>query len=209
MRMTNMEREDGTTREDLVQRVALMEEMIAEGRKSTVRFGWVFLLWGLIDLAGVGWDQIQPDFRWVWPITISAGFVLQFIILALRRKRGQRCGGSMRGRSVAAVWRMMGLTVLLYVVAAIVQHKAGQISYIAAILMFVGMAHAISALILRWLAQGIVAGVWLAGGIATFFVPRSYVLGVFIAEMCFGMILFGLYAMWLEHRAAALEQHHA
>ena len=207
--MTNMEREDGTTREDLVQRVALMEEMIAEGRKSTVRFGWVFLLWGLIDLAGVGWDQIQPDFRWVWPITISAGFVLQFIILALRRKRGQRCGGSMRGRSVAAVWRMMGLTVLLYVVAAIVQHKAGQISYIAAILMFVGLALAISALILRWLAQGIVAGVWLAGGIATFFVPRSYVLGVFIAEMCFGMILFGLYAMWLEHRAAALEQHHA
>ena len=207
--MTNMDRVDGTTREDLVQRVALMEEMIAEGRKSTVRFGWVFLLWGLIDLAGVSWDQIQPDFRWVWPITISAGFVLQFIILALRRKKGQRCGGSMRGRSVAAVWRMMGLTVLLYVVAAIVQHKAGQISYIAAILMFVGMAHAISALILRWLAQGIVAGVWLAGGIATFFVPRSYVLGVFIAEMCFGMILFGLYAMWLEHRSAALEQHHA
>jgi hypothetical protein len=45
-----------------------------------------------------------------------------------------------------------------------------------------------------------VAGVWLAGGIATFFVPRSYVLGVFIAEMCLGMVLFGLYAMWLERR---------
>jgi hypothetical protein len=201
--MTNMEREDGTTRDDLVQRVALMEAMIAEGRQTTVRFGWIFLLWGLIDLVGVGWGELQPDFRWVWPITISAGFVLQFIILALRRKGGYRCGGSMRGRSVAAVWRMMGLTVLLYVVAAIVQHKAGQISYIAAILMFVGMAHAISAVILRWWAQGLVAGVWLAGGVATFFVPRSYVLGVFIAEMCLGMVLFGLYAMWLERRSGA------
>ena len=49
----------------------------------------------------------------------------------------------------------------------------------------------------------LVAGVWLAGGIATFFVPRSYVLGVFIAEMCLGMVLFGLYAMWLERRSGA------
>jgi hypothetical protein len=204
--MTNMEREDGTTRDELVQRVALMETMIAEGRRSTARFGWIFLLWGLIDLAGVGWGELQPDFRWVWPITISAGFVLQFIILAMRRKSGHSCGGSVRGRSVAAVWSMMGLTVLLYVVAAIVQHKAGQISYVAAILMFVGMAHAISAMILRWMAQGIVAGVWLAGGVAIFFVPRSYVLSVFIAEMCLGMILFGLYAMWLERQSAATEE---
>ena len=33
--MTHGEQEDGTTRDDLMQRVALTEEMIAEGRQST------------------------------------------------------------------------------------------------------------------------------------------------------------------------------
>jgi hypothetical protein len=33
---------------------------------------------------------------------------------------------------------------------------------------------------------------------------------IFVAEMVVCMVLFGLYAMWLERRrAAALEQHHA
>jgi hypothetical protein len=52
--MANFEAEDGTTRDDLVQRVALMEEMITEGRKSTVRYGWIFVLWGA-DRSGAGW----------------------------------------------------------------------------------------------------------------------------------------------------------
>ena len=52
--MANFEAEDGTTRDDLVQRVALMEEMIAEGRQTTVRFGWIFLLWG-VDRSGWRW----------------------------------------------------------------------------------------------------------------------------------------------------------
>ena len=50
-----MEREDGTTREELVQRVALMEEMIAEGRRITARYGWIFVLWGLTYFAAIGW----------------------------------------------------------------------------------------------------------------------------------------------------------
>ena len=47
--MAEFEQEDGMTRDDLVQRVALMEEMIAEGRRSTICFGWIFVLWGLIE----------------------------------------------------------------------------------------------------------------------------------------------------------------
>ena len=63
--MANFEAEDGTKRDDLVQRVALMEEMIAAGRRSTLRFGWIFVLWGLIDLAPVGWQLVVPNSRWV------------------------------------------------------------------------------------------------------------------------------------------------
>jgi hypothetical protein len=198
--MTDSQPTNDTTRDDLLQRVALMEAMIAEGRRNTTRFGWIFVLWGLVDLAGVGWEKLQPGFDWIWPITIVAGFVIQALIFVLRRNVILVCGKSVQTRSIGAVWSMMGVTILLYVVAAIVQHRAGQISYIAAILMFVGMAHAISALILRWPVQGIVAALWWAGGIGTYFIPGDYFLAIFVAEMFFGMILFGLYAMWLDRR---------
>jgi hypothetical protein len=44
------------------------------------------------------------------------------------------------------------------------------------------------------------------GGIAMFFVPWPYPMGIFVVEMFFGMILFGLYAMWLERRRAVAER---
>ena len=208
--MTNTEREDGVTRDELVQRVALMEEMIAEGRRSTARFGWSFVLWGLVTLIGIGWQYLQPHLHWIWPVAIASGFLIQFIGIAIHRRRGRSCSNNMQSRSIAAVWRMTGIAIILYAAPAIVTHTIHQIAYVAAIFIFLGLAHAISALILRWRAQGVVAGLWWAGGIATYFVPENNVLTIYIAEMFFCMVLFGLYAMWLERRrAAALEQHHA
>lgn len=199
--MTNTEMDNGTTRDDLLQRVALMETMIAEGRKSTARFGWIFVLWGLIDIGGMVWEEAKPDFRWIWPIVILAGFAVQYAIFALRRRTGgQVCGNSIQSRSIAAVWSMMGVTSLLYVAAAILGHGAGQIALVSAILMFVGMAHATSALILRWPAQGAVAVLWWAGGVALYFLSWEYFQAIFVGEMFFGMIAFGLYAMWLDRR---------
>jgi hypothetical protein len=208
--MTNQETDNGTTRDDLVQRVALMETMIAEGRRNTGRFGWIFVLWGLVCLSGVGWSYLQPNGYWVWPIVIGSGFLIQFIGIAMRRRSGHWSSGNMKSRSVAAVWRMMGFAIVLYAAPAIVTHTIHQIAYIAAIFMFLGLAHATSAMILRWKAQGVVAGLWWAGGVATYFVPRDYVIVIYVVEMVCCMVLFGVYAMMLERRrAAALVQHHA
>jgi len=208
--MTNHDAEYGATRDELVQRVALMETMIAEGRQSTARFGWIFVLWGLINLGGMGWSYLQPRSYWVWPVTIASGFAIQFIGLAMRRRHSHVPDNNMQNRSIAAVWRMMGIAIILYVTPAIVRHDAGQDTYIAAIFMFLGLAHATSAVILRWRAQGVVAATWWIGGIATYFVRMDYVLLIYVAEMFFGMVVFGLYAMMLERRrATALVQHHA
>lgn len=199
--MTNPEMDNGTTRDDLLQRLALMETMIAEGRKSTARFGWIFVLWGLIDIGGMVWEQARPDFRWTWWIVIVAGFVIQSAIIARGRWTGRQVwGNSIQSRSIGAVWSMMGVTALLYVAAAIVGHGTGHIAFVAAILMFVGMAHATSALILRWPAQGAVAVLWWAGGVVLYFLSWEYFEAIFIGEMFFGMILFGMYGMWLDRR---------
>jgi hypothetical protein len=204
--MPNFDSETGTgsTREELLQRVALMETMMAEGRRSTARYGWIFVLWGFIDLVPIGWQLAMPDSTWVetwcWPICISIGFVLTFLIRSLLQ-RGHSCAPTVRSRSLSAVWSVMGGAISLFCAGGIIAHLAGQNSYVAAILIMIAMAHGISAVVLRWRAQGIVACIWALGAFATFF-SRSWkdYIAIFVFEMVFGMICFGLYAMMLERR---------
>src|SRR5450631_2057188 len=198
--MADSDANNSTNRDELLQRVALMELMIAEGRQSTARCGWIFVLWGLVDIFGMGWQIYKPSY-WVWPVTIGCGFILQGILIALRRSNGTWCNTTLRSRSISAVWSMMGLATSLYCFTGIFRHHTAGVAYFAAILMFVGLAHATSAMILRWGVQGFVAAGWWAGGVACFFVPAQiYLLYIFIAEMLFGMVGFGLYSMWLERQ---------
>jgi hypothetical protein len=205
--MANYEPEGGTTRDDLVQRIALMEEMIAEGRQSTIRFGWSFVLWGLITLSGIGWQYFQPHSYWVWPVAIAVGFVIQFTGIVMRRRSGRSIRNNMQSRSIAAVWRMTAVAIVLYVGPAAVQHDTFLFAYIPALFMFFGLAHAISAVILRWRVQGVVAGLWWAGGVAVCNCDPAgrYMFTIYVAEIVLCMIFFGLYAMWLERRRAAAE----
>jgi len=173
--MANFEREDGMTRDDLVQRVALMEAMIAEGRQCTARFGWCFVLWGVIDICAMGWQYLQPTSYWAWPVSIAIGVILQFTgIAVLRRKSGIACGKNAR----AAAFRRYGDDGSYREHSTLLPRwrktRRGRSRFFAAMMMFVGMAHGTSALILRWRAQGLVAGCWWVGGIAMFFVPWPY-----------------------------------
>jgi hypothetical protein len=202
--MTNLENQSDATRDDLLQRIELMEKMIAEGRRFTLRHGWIFLLWGLVDLVAMSWRFIQPHSNWVgiwaWPVCLVAGVVLTFMGMTLQRHEGGR-SSSIQCRSVKAVWGMTGVALAFYIGTAMVRHLTWQLSYVAALLILVGLGHAVSALILHWRVQGVVAGIWWAGGIAAFFAQSSRDVNViFLVEMCFGMILFGLYAMMLERR---------
>ena len=79
----------------------------------------------------------------------------------------------------------------------------GQVSFLAGMMLLIGLAHAISAMILRWQGQALVAALWWMGGFAVFFVPPGYRMGIFAAEMFFGFFCFGLYAMMLDRKTAA------
>jgi hypothetical protein len=193
--------EDGTTRDDLVQRLELMEQMIAEGRQTTMRCGWIFVLWGLVDLAGMGWQQRPHHTQWAWPICLGVGVLATVAGLALRRRPPSRPRAT-QCRDVQAVWSMMGLAMIIYVFTAQFTHFAWQYGYISALLIIIGLAHAISAVILRWPVQGVVAAIWWAGAVAIL-VCNSYRATdlIFLIEMCFGMIAFGLYVMLLERNS--------
>jgi len=207
--MSNFEPHNGTSREDLVERVTLMETTIAEGRQATARFGWIFVLWGLVDLAGMALQWERPSSMWNWPVAIGVGMVLQFAGVALRRRAGSESVANTQSRAISAIWGMMGVTLILYCFTAIFTGKTYGPGYIAAIFMTIGLAHAASAIILRWPVQGAVAALWWAGGLACFFLSGIWFLAIFCVEMLFGMVFFGLYAMWLERKslAAPVEQH--
>ena len=198
---TNSDPEGGTSRDDLLQRIELMESMIAEGRQTTMRCGWIFVLWGLVNLVGETWQLRPQHSAWVWPICLGTGLVLQVVGLSLRkRERPRRCQG-LQSRAVGAVWAMMGAAMIVYVGAVLYTHFGWQYSYLSALLMIVGLAHAISAVILRWRVQGVVAGLWWAGAVAMLvFNSNRATRDIFLIEMCFGMIAFGVYVMLLEYR---------
>jgi hypothetical protein len=201
--MANFDDESAVSRDDLLQRVALMEQMIAEGRRATTRFGWVFVLWGVVDLVGVGLQTLHPRSDLVWPITLGLGIVLQVVGIARCKCAAKGCGQSIESRIVKTVWIMMGIATLLYFAGAMLSHLAWQTSYMAGLLMLIGLAHAISAVILRWQAQGVVAGLWWVGGVAMFFVAMHARMEIFTAEMFFGFVCFGLYAMMLDRKASS------
>jgi hypothetical protein len=207
--MPEPETESGTTRDDLLQRVALMETMIAEGRRSTARFGWIFLMWGLLYFAAIGWEMFLPAAKFAWPVCIILGIVT-VRVWKLRQRRSGLGDQNPRSRSISAVWAAMGIAISLYVGSAALSHHIAQPEVNAAVLFFLGLAHAASAMILRWRVQGAVAAIWWSGGIAVFFAPASASVVIFLIATFFGMILFGAYAMMLERRrSSGLVEHHA
>ena len=192
--------EPAPTRDDLVARIDLMEAMIAEGRQATCHFGWIFVLWGLVDIFGMVLEWEHPDHAWNWPLAIGLGIVLQFIGFTLRRRSRGVCRPNTQSRAISAIWGMMGATLILFCFTAIFTHQAGGSGYLAAIFMTIGLAHTASGIVLRWPVQFFVGVLFWAGGLACFFVDGIWFLYIFGVEMLFGMIFFGFYAMWLERR---------
>lgn len=191
--------EPAPSRDDLVARLDLMEAMIAEGRQATSRCGWIFVLWGLVMLLAVATEWARPGHIWTWPVVSSLGWILQCAIYFWLRRRGKfSCRPNAKGRAMAAIWSMMGVTLGLYCFTGVFTHHAGSVAYLAAIFMIIGFAHATSAIVLRWRPQGAVAAMWWAGGIACFFITGYWLLAIFAAEMLFGMVFFGLYMMYLD-----------
>jgi multisubunit Na+/H+ antiporter MnhB subunit len=197
----------GTTRADLVQRLELMEQLIAEGRQYTGRNAWIFVLWGVVDLTAWVWQNDSPQLggRWAWPICLTAGVVLT-LVGKMMQKSDQGYSRNDACSRVMGVWAMMGLAMGTYTASAILTHFSWQYSYIAGLLMMLGMAHAISAMLLRWRIQGLVAAIYWAGGVAIFaFNSWRATNAIMLFEMGIVMMLFGLYAMWREPKPSGLK----
>lgn len=192
--------ESAPTPTDLVDRLNLMEAMIAEGRATTARYGWIFVMWGLLYCFAMTWCGFFPHKNWAWPIAIVAGVVASGIVRHRQRQAGINLR-TPRAHSIESVWKAMGTAVTIFSIACAFSHAITQPLYFGAMMFMVGLAHATSAMILRWRAQGVAALIWWAGGIAAlFFTADDQLFLIFMLATLFGMVFFGLYAMLLERR---------
>jgi hypothetical protein len=201
--MSETKEQSGASREELVQRLEMVEQVIAEGRQATCRYGWAFVMWGTVYVAAIGWQWLNLPLReWAWAVCVTAAIVIGAVVEGRRKAKGM-VGRNVRSRSINAIWESLGVCMILFVATAFASHNANTHAYVAAIMIFLGMAHLASARILRWWLQGVAAAIWLVNGMMSFFVSDVAGIGLFVVSSVFGMILFGLAAMAIERRERA------
>jgi phosphatidylglycerophosphate synthase len=183
---------------DLAERVRLIESMIAEGRRSTGRWGWTFVLWGVAYYVATAWAMWGRSWL-AWPVTMVAAAVLSSV-LASRMRRGRP--RTMLGRAVGAPWIAMGVAIMIVLIALAVSGRHDAQVYVAIIGAMLGTAHMTSAIILKWNMQFMCALVWLAAGVVACFSSAAVAGIAFLAATFLGQIVFGIYARVLESRGA-------
>ncbi len=183
---------------DILERLKLIEAMIAEGRRATERWGWVFLLWGVGPLIAMEWEAHWPHAQRAWPVILILCVLVNGIVLKARKKHGELRTTTMR--SVGAVWRCVGTTVLLLAFGAVI---SGTIAYrfvYVALFALAAVAHGSSSLILRWRPQLLAALVWWLASVMAFFVPADRLRELAALALILGNVVFGAWLTYCERR---------
>jgi hypothetical protein len=186
---------DPPDRREMLDRLKLIETMMAEGRQSTQRWGWSFLLWGTGPLMAMLWSAHGKHAEWAWPVTMGLCIIVNGLVVAARKRTGQ--SKTTTTRSLSAIWTCVGATALLFAFAA-VRSGMSEFRYLyAALFALAAVAHGASSLILRWRTQFLAALVWWIAGVAAFVVPAARLQDLAALALVLGNIVFG---GWLTYR---------
>jgi hypothetical protein len=193
-----------TSSRDLQDRLALIEAMIAEGRRRTESWGWTFLLWGVAYYIAIAWAALGQGFAVLgggsslaWPVTMIAACVLTLVI-GFRKGKGHP--GTTVGRAIVSIWIAVGISMLVVFPSLAISRRLNEHVFVALIAALLGTANGASGMILRWKAQIASAVVWWVTSAAACFVSNTQLAAVFLTAIFFCQIVFGIYAMILESR---------
>lgn len=186
-------------REELSERLALIEQMIDEGRRDTEYWGWAFVLWGVGHLVAIVWSQLAQD-GLAWGVTMTACGIIMGLAAALQGRREHK--STALGRAMGAVWASLGIGMFL---AGMLGGISGSFQGTTITLVFfvlMGVACFSSGLILRWpLWTALGLAWWLAAAVAMFASPEV-VIWLMAAMALVGEVAFGIFLMVLERREA-------
>lgn len=196
---------DQQTDRDLMQRVELIEQMLAEGRRTTQYWGWVFLLWGLgqITALAIVWMTGKPMLA--WGTTMTACGVITGIGVGYARRRQVKI--TTVALAIGAVWWAIGISLCLVGFLGMFSHNFGPVAMHAMpviTLLLLGSANFTSGVILRWPLQLAIAIYFWVAATAMFYLPFKAVFWDYAIALLIGNVLFGLYLMVLESRQKRL-----
>lgn len=182
---------------ELRERLGLIENMIAEGRRTTERWGWAFVLWGVVYYAAIGWSAWIHN-GWPWLVCVAGGVIASAMIVSLKRSHHP---ATMLGRAIGSIWISVAISMaLLFTTLGISGRLADQHVFVAVIAAMLGMANGASGLILRWKAQLACAVVWWAAAVVACFGSEEQSAIIFLAAIFLCQIVFGIFTMIADAR---------
>jgi hypothetical protein len=183
-------------RAELNERFALLEAMIAEGRRSTERWGWVFVLWGVAYIVAMAWANLGKSML-AWPVTMLAAAVVM-VVAAGRVKRGHPARSV--GRAISAVWTAMGIALFVLLMGLSLSGRNEPNTSVAIFGAMLSVANGTSGILLRWKMQLACALLWLGTALAACFANETQLEVLVLAAIFFCQIVFGIYLMIIESK---------
>jgi len=176
-----------TDRQELNDRLSLIETMIAEGRRTTESWGWTFVLWGVAYYVAIAWSTLGHSY-YAWPVTMISTALLTALVAS---RRGSREPETTIGRSIGAIWIGLGISLFVLCLSTALSGHAEQHVFVAMVGAMLGAANATSGIILKWKAQFACAIVWWAMTVVSLFgtIDQSsiaFLVAIFLCQIVFG-----------------------
>ncbi len=191
---------------ELTERLALIENMIAEGRRSTTKWAWTIVLWGVAFYVAIAWSSgmfggpIWGQHYMAWPVTMTATWLLSWGLSA-RMRKSAKAPMTTVGRAIISIWAAMGISMFALLLPLGLSGRADQQVCVAVVATLLGTANAASGILIKWKAQLACAVVWWLASTASLFGTVTQSTIAFLAAIFFCQIVFGIYAMMCESRA--------
>jgi hypothetical protein len=190
---------------ELTERLELIANMMAEGRRSTTRWAWTIVLWGAAFYVAIAWSSgmfggpIWGQHYMAWPVTMIGTWLLTWT-LAGRMHKGAKAPKTTVGRAIMSIWTAMGISMFALLVPLGLSGRGDQQVCVAVVATLLGTANAASGILIKWKAQFACAVVWWLVAAASLFGSATQSLIAFLVAIFFCQIVFGIYAMICESR---------
>ena len=188
--------EDQMSTQEVKERLLLIQDMLAEGRRSTESWGWVFVLWGIAYYVAILGGAIIRN-PVVWPVTMISACVLTGVLVS---HKGHGSMNTTMGRAIGSIWIASGISMFLVFLSLGTSGRIDQHIMVAVLGAMLGSTNAASAMILHWKMQFACAVVWWASAVFACFAKTDQITIAFLAAIFFCQIVFGIYAMMRDSR---------
>ena len=184
--------------QELKDRLSLIESMIAEGRRTTTSWGWIFVFWGVAYYVAIGWTAYN-HWPFAWLVTMLGAWLLcGAIIWSKKKSQPQRRPCTTIGRAISSIWFATGVSMVLIFPALSFSGHVNWHIFVAIVAAMLGLVNGASGMLLRWKAQIATAYVWWAATVAACFGSDNQCNLVFVVAIFFCQIVFGVYGMIVE-----------